>query len=232
MHVGFALLTLFPGRVGGSETNVRGLLGEFAAGNGPERVTVLANRHVMAAYEPGRAGGAARGALLPPGRRRGHALARDGLRARAPGPGRARRARTGLDLAALPGHGADPPHRLPAVVTLLDVQHHDLPGVLLTRRRPRSAGAPTTVPRATRTSWSRSASSPRAGSWRRWASRPSAWRSCTSASTTAASRPTARPPRARPARALPALSREPLAAQEPRAPDRGARAGARAWSWC
>ena len=50
MHVGFALLTLFPGRVGGSETYVRGLLGEYAAGNGPERVTILANRHVAAAY--------------------------------------------------------------------------------------------------------------------------------------------------------------------------------------
>ena len=50
VHVGFALLTLFPGRVGGSESNVRGLLGEFGAGNGPERVTVLANRHVAEAY--------------------------------------------------------------------------------------------------------------------------------------------------------------------------------------
>ena len=50
MHVAFSLLTLFPGRVGGSESNVRGLLGEFAAGRGPERVTVLANRHVMAPY--------------------------------------------------------------------------------------------------------------------------------------------------------------------------------------
>lgn len=50
MHVALSLLTLFPGRVGGSETYVRGLLGEFAAGRGPERVTVLANRHVAAAY--------------------------------------------------------------------------------------------------------------------------------------------------------------------------------------
>ena len=51
MNVGFSLLTLFPGRVGGSESNVRGLLEQFAAGNGPEAVTVLANRHVMRAYE-------------------------------------------------------------------------------------------------------------------------------------------------------------------------------------
>jgi glycosyltransferase involved in cell wall biosynthesis len=50
VHAGVSLLTLFPGRVGGSETYVRGLLGEFARGHGPERLTVLANRHVMAAY--------------------------------------------------------------------------------------------------------------------------------------------------------------------------------------
>src|SRR5439155_19552033 len=50
MHVGFSLLTLFPGRVGGAETYVRGLLGEFARGNGPQRLTVLANRHVARAY--------------------------------------------------------------------------------------------------------------------------------------------------------------------------------------
>ena len=50
MHVAFSLLTLFPGRVGGSESNVRGLLREFSAGNGPERVTVLANSLVMDAY--------------------------------------------------------------------------------------------------------------------------------------------------------------------------------------
>jgi glycosyltransferase involved in cell wall biosynthesis len=50
LHVGFSLLTLFPGRVGGSESYARGLLEAFAAGAGPGRVTVLANRHVMAAY--------------------------------------------------------------------------------------------------------------------------------------------------------------------------------------
>src|SRR5947208_4071708 len=50
LHLGFSLLTLIPERMGGSETNVRGLLGAFAAGEGPERVTVLANRHVVAAY--------------------------------------------------------------------------------------------------------------------------------------------------------------------------------------
>ena len=42
MHVAFSLLTLAPGASGGSETYARGLLGAFAQGHGPERVTVLA----------------------------------------------------------------------------------------------------------------------------------------------------------------------------------------------
>jgi glycosyltransferase involved in cell wall biosynthesis len=50
VHVAFSLLTLFPGRVGGSESNVQGLLREFSAGNGPARVSVLANGLVMEAY--------------------------------------------------------------------------------------------------------------------------------------------------------------------------------------
>lgn len=37
--------------MGGSETNVRGLLGAFAAGAGPERLTVLGNRHLGREYE-------------------------------------------------------------------------------------------------------------------------------------------------------------------------------------
>jgi glycosyltransferase involved in cell wall biosynthesis len=52
LNVGFSLLTLFPGRVGGSETYVRGLLREYAKDGGRAGVTVLANRHVMSAYGP------------------------------------------------------------------------------------------------------------------------------------------------------------------------------------
>lgn len=127
MHVGFALLTLFPGRVGGSEANVRGLLGEFARGNGPERVTVLANRHVAAAYgDEGpvalhevrsyRAGdGTLTRALAM-----ASALVAPGLAARdVPG---------GLDVVHYPVTVPIPRVRAPSVVTLLDVQHHDLPG--------------------------------------------------------------------------------------------------------
>ena len=56
MHLGFALLTLVPGRMGGSETYARSLLREFAAGNGPERVTALLNPRAAEAYG-GYAGG-------------------------------------------------------------------------------------------------------------------------------------------------------------------------------
>ncbi|HUR86521.1 MAG TPA: glycosyltransferase family 1 protein [Solirubrobacteraceae bacterium] len=44
MHVGMLLATLTPGHVGGSETYVRGLLAAFAAGDGPQRTTVLTHR--------------------------------------------------------------------------------------------------------------------------------------------------------------------------------------------
>jgi glycosyltransferase involved in cell wall biosynthesis len=129
VHVGFSLLTLFPGRVGGSETNVRGLLEQFAAGNGPERVTVLANRHVAEAYRsyergpvtlhevrsyrPGdsdltRTAAMAAGALAP------GLAARDAPR----------------DLDVLHHPVTVPIPRLgdvPTVTTLLDLQHHELP---------------------------------------------------------------------------------------------------------
>jgi len=59
VHAGFSLLTLLPGKVGGSETYVRGLLGAFGDGDGPERVTVLASEEVRRAYA-GFAGGAVR----------------------------------------------------------------------------------------------------------------------------------------------------------------------------
>ena len=51
MHVGFSLLTLLPGKVGGSETYVRGLLEAFGDGEGPERTTALVTTRVRHAYE-------------------------------------------------------------------------------------------------------------------------------------------------------------------------------------
>lgn len=130
MHLGYGLLTLFPGRVGGSEANVRGLLAEYAAGHGPEQVTVLANRHVLEpygryargpvelrhvrSYRPGD-GGATRtlamaGAALAP-----RIAARD--------------VPAGLDVLHLPVTVPIPQvSGVPTVVTVYDLQHRELPG--------------------------------------------------------------------------------------------------------
>ena len=135
MHVGFALLTLFPGRVGGSESNVRGLLGEFAKGDGPGRVTVLANRHVARAY---RAEGPVAlhevRSYRPGDRMATRALAMASALAF---PRRAARDVPGdLDVMHYPVTVPIPRTAAPTVVTLLDVQHHDLPGFF---SRPESA---------------------------------------------------------------------------------------------
>jgi glycosyltransferase involved in cell wall biosynthesis len=129
VHLGLAALTLFPGRVGGSETYVRGLLGRFAAGEGPERVDVLANRHVAAAY-----GEYARGPVrLCPMRsyRAGDRLASRALAMAAArlAPRRAARdAPAGLDLVHYAVTVPIPRLALPAVVTVHDVSHLDRRG--------------------------------------------------------------------------------------------------------
>ena len=128
MHVGFALLTLFPGRVGGSETNVRGLLREYGRGNGPSQVSVLANRHVMAAY-----GDFDRGPVAL--REVGSYRAGDSAPTRYLAMNWARRAPrrvardvpAGLDVVHYPVTVPIPALELPRVVTIHDVQHHDLP---------------------------------------------------------------------------------------------------------
>jgi glycosyltransferase involved in cell wall biosynthesis len=129
VHVGYSLLTLFPGRVGGSESNVRGLLGEFTEGNGPERVTVLANRHVAAAY-----GAYERGPVsvhhvrsYRPGdsmATRASAMAWARLLPRLA----ARDVPAGLDVIHYPVTVPIPQIAAPTVVTVYDLQHHDLPG--------------------------------------------------------------------------------------------------------
>lgn len=126
MHVGLSLLTLFPGRVGGSETYVRGLLGEFAAGHGPEKLTVLANRHVAEAYagqglplrvvrsyRPGDSD-ATRFAAMQMARFAPRLVARD-----VPRDLDVQHFPVTVPAGALPG--------VPRVVSLLDVQHHELP---------------------------------------------------------------------------------------------------------
>lgn len=128
MHVGFALLTFFPGRVGGSETYVRGLLAQFAEGLGPERVTALTNRHAtgplaecargpvavhdVRSYRPGDA---------PRTRALAMAFARAAPRVVA------RDVPEDLDLLHYPVTVPIPATRRPRVVTLHDVQHHEMP---------------------------------------------------------------------------------------------------------
>lgn len=129
MHVGFALLTLFPGQVGGSEANVRGLLGQFAAGNGPERVTVLANEPVAAAY----AGAVGDGVALH--RVRSYRAGRsDPTRLAAMASARlaprlvARDVPDGLDLLHHPLTVPIPTLGFtPTITTVYDLQHHELP---------------------------------------------------------------------------------------------------------
>ncbi|MEX2195784.1 MAG: glycosyltransferase family 1 protein [Thermoleophilaceae bacterium] len=130
MNVGFSLLTLFPGRVGGSESYVRGLLRQYAAGNGPERVQLLANRHVEEAYEELATGPVE---LRPvrsyrPGDSQLTRLA--AMLAAGVAPRRAARDVPGdLDVVHYPVTVPIPATRRPTVVTLFDVQHHDLPSL-------------------------------------------------------------------------------------------------------
>ena len=136
LNVGFGLLTLFPGRVGGSETYVRGLLERFAEHEGPERFTVLANRHVADAYAELARGPVAlhevssyRPGNRPPTRALAMAKARIA-------PGRAARDVPGdLDLLHLPVTVPIPEIELPRVVTLHDVAHLDLPRVFSRAQR-------------------------------------------------------------------------------------------------
>ena len=126
MNVGFSLLTLLPGAVGGSESYVRGLLGEFARGAGPERVTVLANAHVERAYDSGgpvvlrRVRSYRTGASMP-----ARALAMAFARL-APGVV-ARDVPGGLDVVHFPLTVPIPRASAPSVVTIHDLQHHALP---------------------------------------------------------------------------------------------------------
>jgi glycosyltransferase involved in cell wall biosynthesis len=128
VNVGFSLLTLFPGQVGGSESNVRGLLEQFANGNGPAMVTVLANRHVMHAYADLDRGAVSLhevGSYRPGRSVPTRVLAMAAARAR---PARAARdVPGGLDLVHFPVTVPIPRTSLPRVTTVYDLQHHDLP---------------------------------------------------------------------------------------------------------
>jgi glycosyltransferase involved in cell wall biosynthesis len=126
MNVGFSLLTLLPGAVGGSESYVRGVLRELGAGR--HRVTVLANAHVERAYgdfvtdrvelhrvRSYRTGtsGPTRAAAMSAARAFPRAVARD--------------VPDGLDVVHYPVTVPIPQTDGPRVVTIHDLQHHELP---------------------------------------------------------------------------------------------------------
>jgi len=128
MNVGISLLTLFPGRVGGSETYVRGLLGAFATGCGPELSTLLTTRHSgpsVAEFAGERIKIAPVASYRPGDSRLTRLVAMQTARINI-----ARIARDvppDLDLIHYPVTVPIPKlDGLPRVVSLLDVQHHDL----------------------------------------------------------------------------------------------------------
>ena len=121
-RVAVALWTLVPGRIGGSETYVRGLLGALALRPDAAQITVLAGRAARPAVAAQLATRAVR-APMPAGR-----------------PARAAALMAGLAAGRALGRGA-PAHEVlhvpltvpaprtgaPVVLTLHDVHHHDLP---------------------------------------------------------------------------------------------------------
>jgi glycosyltransferase involved in cell wall biosynthesis len=127
--VGIALLTLVPGQLGGSETYVHGLLRALA------RDGELEYRVLLPPVAPAAAGG------LP------SAVASEYLAARTlpkrlaamawatARPGPLRRRLEGADVVHYPLTLRIPTVRTPAVVTLLDLQHLDLPALFSRRER-------------------------------------------------------------------------------------------------
>jgi glycosyltransferase involved in cell wall biosynthesis len=128
LRLGFSLLTLFPGRVGGSETNVRGLLRAFGAGQGPEEVIVLANRRVTGPYESVAAGPVRIHHVRSyrPGDSRATRFAAMAWAGLAPGRA-ARDVPPGLDVVHYPVTVPIPRFEGPRVLTLFDVQHLEMP---------------------------------------------------------------------------------------------------------
>jgi len=121
-RVAVALWTLVPGRVGGSETYVRGLLEALASRPDAEQITVLAGPTARPAVPaqlatrsvrgPMPAGGAARAAVLTAGLLGGRALAGG---------------TPGHEVLHVPLTVPAPRTGAPVVLTLHDVHHHDLP---------------------------------------------------------------------------------------------------------
>ena len=126
MHVGFSLMTIRPGRIGGAETYVQSLLREFASL--PDRVTVLGSRIVSDAYAPFACGSVDVRAIPsyrpgPSGQSRALSL----LRAAASPRWLRDEIPQSLNVMHYPVVVPLPRSRLPSIITLQDVQHHDRP---------------------------------------------------------------------------------------------------------
>lgn len=121
-RVGVSLLTVRPGKVGGAESYVRGLLRAYA--DGPHDVVILANRAIEDAYRD-RTGGRVSlrrvPGLEPEGSspKRAATLVKAALKPQ-PLP-------SDLDVVHYPVAVMLPRTRKPSVVTLHDIQHHELP---------------------------------------------------------------------------------------------------------
>lgn len=128
LEVGLSLMTLTPGRVGGSESYVQGLLDSFGLADPALRVRVLANREVAAAYAHLRSPNVAVG--RPSRYRPGQAGPRRAaglLAGLAAGSRLAPGASTELDVVHYPLTVPIPAVAAPSVVTIHDVQHLELP---------------------------------------------------------------------------------------------------------
>jgi glycosyltransferase involved in cell wall biosynthesis len=120
-RVAIGLATLVPGRVGGSETYVRGLLSALARRPDAQRVTVLAGRAARRAVPPGLAVRPVRVSMPAAGPARAGALAGGLVAARILGRGV-----PAHDVLHVPLTVPVPRTGAPVVLTLHDVNHHDL----------------------------------------------------------------------------------------------------------
>jgi glycosyltransferase involved in cell wall biosynthesis len=128
VRLGFSLVTVRPGQVGGAETYAKDLLAAFRAGYGPEEVVVLANPGIIEAYhglvDPTAADVAVIPGLDP---RTGPVRRTATLLGAACRPGLVDRVVPDLDLVHYPVIVPLPRTRRPTVVTLHDVQHRVRP---------------------------------------------------------------------------------------------------------
>ena len=137
MHLGFSLLTFYPRRAGGLGSYVNALLGEFGRGPGePEQVTVFSNPASVAElahFRSNRIGLRA----VPSFRARGETWSRQlaMVRGMLRSPARDADVVGDIDLMHYPVSVPLPKGTGPAVYTLHDVQHHDLPDLFSFQER-------------------------------------------------------------------------------------------------